>query len=66
MEYEKMTNFLDNATNKPSKFRTKNMVEINDDSRWNHNTNSQIKFKTSMQSPFHVVIVMHIYLLKKL
>ena len=33
MEYEKMTNFLDNTTNKPSKFRTKNMVEINDDSR---------------------------------
>ena len=32
MEHQKITSFLDNATNQPSKFRTKNWVEINDDS----------------------------------
>ena len=37
----------DNASNQPSKFRTKHWVEINDDSRGNYNTDSQIKFKTS-------------------
>ena len=39
---------LDNAPNHHSKFRTKNWIEINDDSRGTNNTNSQIKFKTSM------------------
>ena len=47
MEYQKIINLLDNTTNQPSKFRTKNWVEINDDSRGTYNTNSQIKFKTS-------------------
>ena len=46
MEYQKIINLLDNATNQPSKFRTKNWVEINDDSHGTYNTNSQIKFKT--------------------
>ena len=32
--------------NRPSKFRTKNWVKINDDSRGKCNTPSQIKFKT--------------------
>ena len=32
----------------PSKFRTKNWVEINDESRGTYNVNSQIKFKTTM------------------
>ena len=32
--------------NQPSKSRTKNWVEINDDSRGTCNTNSQIKYKT--------------------
>ena len=31
MEYQKMINLLDNASNQPFKFRTKNWVEINDD-----------------------------------
>ena len=39
---------LDNAPNHSSKFRTKNWVKINDDSHGTYNTNSQIKFKTSM------------------
>ena len=42
---------LDNAPNQPSKFRTKNWVEINDDSRKVYNTDSKIKFKTMMLNP---------------
>ena len=48
MKYQKMINLLENTPNQPTKFRTKNWVEINDDSRGTCNTNSQIKFKTSM------------------
>ena len=48
MEYQKIINLLDNTQNQPSKFRTKNWVGINDDSRGRYNTKSQIKFKTSM------------------
>ena len=32
MEYQKMINLLDNTPNQPTKLRTKNWVEINDDS----------------------------------
>ena len=39
---------LDDAPNQPSKFKTKNWVEINDESRETYNFNSQIKFKTIM------------------
>ena len=39
---------LDSTPNQPTKFRTKNWVEINDDSRGIYNTNSQTKFKISM------------------
>ena len=39
---------LDNAPNQPSKFRTKNWVEINDESRGTYSVNRQINFKTSM------------------
>ena len=39
---------LDNESNQSSKFRTKNWVEINDDSRGTYNTNKQIIFKTTM------------------
>ena len=48
MEYQKMANLLDNASNQPSKFRTKNWVEINDESRGTYSVNRQINFKTSM------------------
>ena len=39
---------LDNTSNQPTKFRTKNWIEINDDAHGTYNTSSQIKFKTSM------------------
>ena len=49
MEYQKMANLLDDASsNQPSKFKTKNWVEVNDESRVTYNVNSQIKFKTTM------------------
>ena len=48
MEYQKIANLIDDASNQPSKFRTKNWIEINDESRGVYNVNSQIKFKTAM------------------
>ena len=40
MEYQKIGNFLGNTSNQPSKFRTRNWVEIN--------TGDEIKFKTTI------------------
>ena len=39
---------IDDASNQPSKFKTKNWVEINNESRGAYNVNSQIKFKTTI------------------
>ena len=52
MEYQKSANLLDNEValsglNQPSKFRTRNWVEINDESRETY-TSNDIKFKTTM------------------
>ena len=61
MEYQKIINFLGNTSNQPTKFRTKTWVEKNDESRRTYNTNSQIKFKTTMLKPILCdYIVMHI------
>ena len=48
MEYQKIANLIDGTPIQPSKFRTRNWVEINDESRGAYNVNSQIKFKTTM------------------
>ena len=48
MEYQKIANLLDSASNKPSKFRTRNCVEINDNIRCAYSPNKQIRFKTTM------------------
>ena len=48
MEYQKIISLLDNTPNQPTKFRRKNWIEINDESRGTYSTNSQIKYKTSM------------------
>ena len=48
MEYQKIINFLDNTSNQVSKFRIKNWIEINDQSRAVNNTNRNIRFKTTM------------------
>ena len=47
MEYQKIANLLDTESNQPSKFRTRNWVEINDESRGTY-TSNDIKFKTTM------------------
>ena len=46
-EYQKIANLLHNASNQPSKFRTRNWLEINDESRGTY-TGNEIKFKTTM------------------
>ena len=48
MKYQKIANLIDDTPNQPSTFRTRNSVEINDESRGAYNVNSQIKFKTTM------------------
>ena len=48
IEYQKIANLIDDTPNQPSKFRTRNWVEINDESRGAYNVNSQIKLKTTM------------------
>ena len=47
MEYQKKANLLESTSDNLSKFRTRNCVEINDESRGNY-ANSNIRFKTTM------------------
>ena len=47
MEYQKIVNLLDKEINQPSKFTTRNWVEINDESGGTY-TGNNIKFKTTM------------------
>ena len=44
MEYQKVANLLNDASNKPSKFRTRNWVEI----RGAYSPDKLIRFKTAM------------------
>ena len=48
MQYQKIANLIDDASNQPSKFKTKNWIAINDESRGTYNVNSQIEIKTAM------------------
>ena len=49
MEYQKVATLIDReSSNEASKFKTKNWVKVNDESRGTCNFNSQIKFKTTM------------------
>ena len=48
MEYQKIANLIDDASNQPSKFKTRNCVEINDESRGTYNVNRQMKFETTI------------------
>ena len=62
MEYQKLTNLLDNTPNQPSKSRTKNWVEI----MMNHVEHTTLivwwNLKLQCQGQVYVIIVMHIYL----
>ena len=58
MKYQKIANLLDNrASNQPSKFRTKNWVEISDESRGGYTTGSDINFKTTMLRSMHIYLL---------
>ena len=48
MEYQKIANLLNDESNQPSKFGTRNWVEINDEARGTYSPDKQIKFKWSM------------------
>ena len=47
MEYQKIENLLESTSDNLSRFRTRNWVEINNESRGNY-TDSDIRFKTTM------------------
>ena len=66
MEYQKIANLLDNSSsNQPSKFRTNNWVEINNESKESYSANSDIRFKTTMLGLIYVIMLMHTYSLKE-
>ena len=46
-KYQKIINLANNTPNQSSKFRTRNWVEIHDESQRTCNVSNQIKFKTS-------------------
>ena len=48
MKYQKIANLLNDGSNKPPRFITRNWVKINDEARGTYSHNKQIKFKTSM------------------
>ena len=64
MEYQKITNLLDYTQNQPSKFKTKNLVEIT----VTHVERTALVVKLNLtfqcQSQVYGITVMHIYLLK--
>ena len=49
MEYQKIANLLNDGSSKPSKFKSRNWVEINE-ARGTYSPNKQIKFKTMLRS----------------
>ena len=65
MEYQKRISFLDNTSNQLSKFRTKNWIERNDQSRGNYNTKVMLDLSPQCYSLVYITIVMHTYLIKE-
>ena len=47
MKYQKIANMLESRSDNLSKFKTRNWVEINNDSKENY-TNCEIRFKTTI------------------
>ena len=47
MEYQKIVNLLDNITNQPPKFRIRNSIEINNESKGEYD----IKVKLDLKYP---------------
>ena len=65
MEYWKILNLLDDTMNQTSKFRKRNWVEINDESKGNMIIVT-LDLKRPWQGQIYVIIVMHAYLLREL
>ena len=45
MEYQKPIDLLDNTINQPSEFKTRNLLEINDESWRTYNVNLNLKLQ---------------------
>ena len=63
MEYQKIINLLHDITNQPSKFRTRNWIEINDELEEKY-ANSNIRFKMQMRMS-NLFNFSHVYILVK-
>ena len=48
MEYQNITNLLNDESNQPSTFKTRDWAAINDEARGTYSPNKQIKSKTAM------------------
>ena len=48
MEIQIVINLLNNTSNQLSKFKAKNWVEINEESRGTYSVNSEIRFRNAM------------------
>ena len=64
MEYQKPIDLLDNTINQPSEFKTRNLLEINDESWRTYNVKLNLKLQWLDQ--IYMIIVMHAYMLKEL
>ena len=66
MEYQKIINMIDDTKNQPSKFRTRNWIQINDESRETVMLIVILNLKLQWSGQIYVIIVMHIYNLNQL
>ena len=66
MEYQKIINMIDDTKNQPSKFRTRNWIQINDESRETVMVIVILNLKLQWSGQIYVIIVMHIYNLNQL
>ena len=65
MEYQKIINFLDNISNKPSKFRTKNWIKQMINQEGHITPIVTLDLKLQCESLIYGILVMHTYLLKE-
>ena len=66
MEYQKIINMIDDTKNQLSKFRTRNWIQINDESRETVMLIVILNLKLQWSGQIYVIIVMHIYNLNQL